>query len=161
MDGRCCVLSPLTVEMPNTCCAVGCTNRASKSSNKRFFRVPADPKRKTKWVVAINRRNWLPNQYSRLCSDHFVSGELKNLFRKYSMFYAGQPNTDPAHPDYIPCVFKEGDRVKAERRLERYEREKQSHGKRLNTFNNNMDVVYILLEFSKTPRIAENSKRPP
>lgn len=127
--------------MPNTCCAVGCTNRASKSSNKRFFRVPADPKRKMKWVVAINRKRWLPNQYSRLCSDHFVSG---------------QPNVDPAHPDYVPCVFKEGDRIKAERKLERYQRVKQLRQKRLNASSpsNNMDIVYILLEFSKTPRIS-------
>lgn len=75
------------------------------------------------------------------------------------MLCEGQPNVDPTHPDYVPCVFKEGDRIKAERRLRRYERTKQLHLKRLNTPSptNNMDVVYTLLEFSKTPRIsAEN-----
>ena len=64
----------------------------------------------------------------------------------------GQPNVDPAHPDYVPCIFKEGDRIKAERRLERYERAKQLRNNR--SSDSSMDIVHILLEFSRTPRIS-------
>jgi len=74
-------------KMPNTCCAIGCTNRASKNSSKRFFRVPADPERKIKWILAINRKHWVPNEYSRLCSDHFITGELKSIVLMNSTFY--------------------------------------------------------------------------
>ncbi|XP_065883189.1 THAP domain-containing protein 8-like [Dysidea avara] len=136
--------------MPNTCCVLGCSSRAGRHSNKRFFRVPADVQRKTKWVSAINRRYWSPNEYTRLCSDHFV---------------CGQPSTDPAHPDYVPSIFKEGDKVKAKRKLERYQRAKMLAEKKRERDPpklrkqlrarkaTNMDIVYTLLELSKQPRI--------
>ncbi|KAJ8255815.1 hypothetical protein COCON_G00196790 [Conger conger] len=42
--------------------------------------------------VAINREGWLPNDGSRLCSTHFISGkQVKN----------------PRSPDYVPSVFSE------------------------------------------------------
>lgn len=81
----------------------------------------------------------------------------------------GQPSTDPAHPDYVPSIFKEGDKVKAKRKLERYERAKmmtekkrdrdpQKLRKQLRARKaTNMDIVYTLLELSKQPRIYTES----
>jgi len=65
--------------MPSSCCAVGCTNRQGqigKDGNKiMVFRFPEDPERRSRWVAAIRRVGWQPNDGSRLCCAHFVSGQ--------------------------------------------------------------------------------------
>jgi len=60
--------------MVKSCCAVGCTNRYSKGCGLRFYRFPSDVDRHSKWLVAMKRENWKPNQHSWVCSAHFVSG---------------------------------------------------------------------------------------
>jgi len=87
----------------------------------------------------------------------------------------GEPSTDPAHPDYVPSIFKEGDKVKAKRKLERYQRAKMLASrkresnplmplklrKQLTTRKtSNMDIVYTLLELSKQPRIYPRTAPP-
>ncbi|KAL2091908.1 hypothetical protein ACEWY4_011706 [Coilia grayii] len=53
-----------------TCVAFKCSNR---SSNAKFFRFPfRDHYRLQQWVQNINRKDWAPNKYSRLCSYHFT-----------------------------------------------------------------------------------------
>ncbi|XP_066941611.1 uncharacterized protein [Macrobrachium rosenbergii] len=62
--------------MPSSCCAIGCKNRHVSGSSKRFFRFPkADIERRKRWIQAIGRINWKPNDGSRICSDHFVFGQ--------------------------------------------------------------------------------------
>ena len=56
----------------------------------KFFRFPAEKQRRDKWVCAIRRHKWKPNEYSRVCSSHFISGS---------------PSKDPLSPDYVPSVF--------------------------------------------------------
>uniref|UniRef100_A0A3Q2QEP7 Uncharacterized LOC105920141 n=1 Tax=Fundulus heteroclitus TaxID=8078 RepID=A0A3Q2QEP7_FUNHE len=83
--------------MPTTCCVPGCTQRHSKSSNVRFFRIPKDEERKNKWMIAMKRtqadnpkRLREPSYHNRICSLHFISGE---------------PSTDVNHPDFVPTIF--------------------------------------------------------
>ena len=58
--------------MVSSCVAYGCTNRSKSGSGRSFFRFPLKkPELLGKWVQAIHRKNWSPNNYSRICSDHF------------------------------------------------------------------------------------------
>lgn len=61
-------------QMPQTCSAAGCKSRKDKDCKKSFYRVPVDRKQRERWISAINRKDWTPTQYSRICSDHFILG---------------------------------------------------------------------------------------
>jgi len=53
-----------------------------------FYHIPAvlenqgektlqlSSKRRQEWIARINRKDWVPSKYARVCSDHFVSGML-------------------------------------------------------------------------------------
>ena len=58
----------------------GCTNRYRKGSNVKFYRFPTCPDRRRRWIAALNRKNWTPNEFSWLCSEHFVSGKYEIMF---------------------------------------------------------------------------------
>ena len=63
--------------MPNSCCAVACSNRKSKDTELQFYRFPKDQKRRKLWLHAVKRDSWGDNKslkYARLCSAHFISG---------------------------------------------------------------------------------------
>ena len=63
--------------MVNSCCVVGCHNRVGKKEGLRFFRLPmGDKDRLAKWVTAIRREAWVPSVHTRICSEHFSSGEV-------------------------------------------------------------------------------------
>lgn len=72
-----------------SCCAIGCSNRQGKPGVK-FCRFPADKERREKWIAAIRRVGWTPTEYSRICTDHFITGK---------------PSKNPFHQDYVPSVF--------------------------------------------------------
>ncbi|XP_060755369.1 peroxynitrite isomerase THAP4-like isoform X1 [Neoarius graeffei] len=73
------------------CCAVGCHNRQGQHAGRSFYRFPTDPDKRAKWIAAVNRQDWEPTEYSRLCSDHFISGARSN---------------HPLSPDFVPSVFQ-------------------------------------------------------
>ncbi|TDH06567.1 hypothetical protein EPR50_G00114840 [Perca flavescens] len=76
--------------MVHTCVVAGCRNRRTPGTTLSFYRFPRDPERKQRWIAAVNREGWVPNDGSRLCSTHFLSGkQVKN----------------PRSPDYVPSVF--------------------------------------------------------
>ncbi|XP_026768610.3 uncharacterized protein LOC113526053 isoform X1 [Pangasianodon hypophthalmus] len=76
--------------MVHTCVVAGCRNRRTPGTALSFYRFPRDPERKQRWIAAVNRKGWVPNEGSRLCSTHFISGkQVKN----------------PRSPDYVPSVF--------------------------------------------------------
>ncbi|XP_052003983.1 uncharacterized protein LOC127658642 [Xyrauchen texanus] len=76
--------------MVHTCVVAGCRNRRTPGTTLSFYRFPRDPARKQRWIAAVNREGWVPNEGSRLCSTHFISGkQVKN----------------PRSPDYVPSVF--------------------------------------------------------
>ncbi|XP_076027820.1 uncharacterized protein LOC143017088 [Genypterus blacodes] len=76
--------------MVHTCVVSGCRNRRTPGTALSFYRFPRDPDRKQRWIAAVNREGWMPNDGSRLCSTHFISGkQVKN----------------PRSADYVPSVF--------------------------------------------------------
>lgn len=76
--------------MVHTCVVAGCRNRRTPGTALSFYRFPRDPERKQRWIAAVNREGWVPNEGSRLCSTHFISGkQVKN----------------PRSPDFVPSVF--------------------------------------------------------
>ncbi|XP_029314921.1 THAP domain-containing protein 5 isoform X2 [Cottoperca gobio] len=62
--------------MVHTCVVTGCRNRRTPGTTLSFYRFPRDPERKQRWIAAVNREGWVPNDGSRLCSNHFIS-EMK------------------------------------------------------------------------------------
>jgi len=64
--------------MPSYCCAYNCTSKAGTVSSKnlgiRFFRFPRDKERRALWAAAVRRADFVPNDYTRICSLHFVFG---------------------------------------------------------------------------------------
>uniref|UniRef100_A0AAQ4PQM5 THAP domain-containing protein 1 n=1 Tax=Gasterosteus aculeatus aculeatus TaxID=481459 RepID=A0AAQ4PQM5_GASAC len=67
--------------MVHTCVVAGCRNRRTPGTPLSFYRFPRDPERKRRWIAAVNRRGWEPNDGSRLCSTHFLSGTSGTLTR--------------------------------------------------------------------------------
>ena len=77
--------------MVNSCCIVGCTNRASPRSDITFSVIPAiilhqgektkqlSQKRRDLWISRINRKGWKPTANSRVCSIHFHKGKPASL----------------------------------------------------------------------------------
>ena len=78
------------LRMVKSCCAPSWENRWSKGSGLNFYRFPADPVRRARWVVAVSRKDWEPTEYSWICSAHFVSGSKSN---------------DKLSPDYVQSIF--------------------------------------------------------
>ena len=56
----------------------GCHKAYRKGSGIQFYRFTTDPERRSKWIAAVSHENWQPNEYSWLCSKHFVSGKKSN-----------------------------------------------------------------------------------
>ena len=107
--------------MVKSCCAVGCTNRSTKGNTLSFYHFPADTERRRLWISAINRKGWEPNEYSYVCSAHFVSGKKSN---------------DVLSPDYVPSIFHHVSsplKRRKEADLHAYHRRKQANRARLET----------------------------
>lgn len=66
--------APGGLTMVHTCVVAGCRNRRTPGTSLSFYRFPRDPERKQRWIAAVNRAGWVPNDGSRLCSTHFISG---------------------------------------------------------------------------------------
>ncbi|KAM4559396.1 uncharacterized protein PAE49_013822 isoform 2-T2 [Odontesthes bonariensis] len=62
--------------MVHTCVVAGCRNRRTPGTTLSFYRFPRDSERKQRWIAAVNREGWVPNDGSRLCSTHFISAPL-------------------------------------------------------------------------------------
>ncbi|XP_075887021.1 uncharacterized protein LOC142891406 isoform X2 [Nelusetta ayraudi] len=62
--------------MVHTCVVAGCRNRRTPGTALSFYRFPRDPERKQRWIAAVNREGWVPNDGSRLCSTHFISAPV-------------------------------------------------------------------------------------
>ncbi len=50
------------------CVAFGCTN---STNGRSMFIFPKDKKLRDLWTKKVNRKNWTPSAYSRLCDGHF------------------------------------------------------------------------------------------
>ncbi|XP_077551917.1 THAP domain-containing protein 1-like [Haemaphysalis longicornis] len=92
-----------------SCCAVGCTKRATKGSGIGFFRFPKEIGRQKAWVQAVRRERWQPSDSSRICGLHFINGA---------------PSPFPDHSDWAPSVFafKKADPAVLTKKCDRFER---------------------------------------
>ena len=93
------------------CCVVGCSNRDKRDPFK-FFPFPIKSKMQRKaWIGAVNRKNWEPKRYDRICGAHFFEGTVSG---------------DPGNPSYAPSIFPPGHKGHTspmnERQIERYHR---------------------------------------
>ena len=92
------------------CCVEGCHSNqyAHGPQGIKFYRIPRASKsareaeRRNKWIFNVGRINedrspWYPNNNTRICSKHFISG---------------RKNDNPENPDFIPTVDMPGFRVK-------------------------------------------------
>lgn len=77
--------------MVKSCCAVGCHNTYKKGNGIQFYRFPANPEKRARWVAAVNRKDWTPNKHSWICSEHFLNGERSN---------------NPLASNFVPTLFK-------------------------------------------------------
>ncbi|KAL4082634.1 hypothetical protein QTP88_029695 [Uroleucon formosanum] len=80
--------------------AYGCTNRRQKENGIHFHRFPLKrPEVLKKWLHEIRRKNFTPNQYSYLCSEHFTPSDYLNESR---------PELDKKllKDEAVPSVFK-------------------------------------------------------
>ena len=82
--------------MVNFCAVVGCSNRSSRESSKKFFRLPAvvshqgketrvlSEKRRADWLSGLCQADLKESQYPSIliCSDHFVKGQPASLYEK-------------------------------------------------------------------------------
>ena len=89
--------------MVNFCAVVGCGKRGDRDKGTRFFRLPTvithqgeqtrllSERRSREWLAAIRRQDIKPENYpyTRVCSEHFVSGQPSKLY-------------ESTHPDWIP-----------------------------------------------------------
>ena len=83
--------------MPNTCSAYKCTNRKEKGG-KTFHSFPLHDKELTqKWVVAMKRDAFLPNESSRLCNNHFKPNDSFFKFKKLELNAVPSLFDFPAH----------------------------------------------------------------
>ncbi|XP_064215744.1 THAP domain-containing protein 5 isoform X2 [Tribolium castaneum] len=79
--------------MVKSCCAYGCTQRATKKG-VTFHAFPRDPALRKKWVIAINRDNFVPTENSRICGKHFQDSD-----------YIIQIGKKRLENDAVPSVF--------------------------------------------------------
>ena len=68
--------------MPSYCCAPGCSNHQQTRQDLSIYRIPSEPDRRRRWSAAINRKDWKPSAYQRLCSDHFIGGKSNKMCLK-------------------------------------------------------------------------------
>ena len=100
--------------MVSSCVAYGCTNRSKSGSGQSFFRFPLmKPELLGKWVQAIHRKNWSPNNYSRICSDHFDPSCLVKKPGKIGLILTENavPSIFQAFPKHLQAI-PEADNIK-------------------------------------------------
>ena len=56
-----------------SCCVFGCENDSEKHPDKHFHQLPSNKKTKELWLKRVNRKNFIPMQFTYVCSDHFLN----------------------------------------------------------------------------------------
>ena len=101
--------------MVNTSTIFGCHNRADDAVKRGFYSIHGpvpviwtmegsqteelSKKRRELWIARINRKNYEPSRFTKVCSDHFVKGtgrllritvnmySFANIVRLYTIYY--------------------------------------------------------------------------
>ena len=91
--------------------------------------------RKKRWILAVRRKSWNPTKHTRICGDHFVSGERihgacgTEITRQYCC--SGKPVEEPESVDYVPSIFsynqhrRDNEAGRREQRRSRADRRRQ------------------------------------
>ncbi|KAL2079099.1 hypothetical protein ACEWY4_024843 [Coilia grayii] len=121
------------------CCVIhGCSNSSNKDHEVHFYSIPAVRKREGKeteeltrrrrelWLVRINRRDFQPTPHSKVCSDHFITGNPSYLH-------------DSTHPDWAPSLKLAGETGQTEKA-------ERSSGKSMARYNRVQSRVQKLVE---------------
>ncbi|XP_060873993.1 THAP domain-containing protein 5-like [Metopolophium dirhodum] len=90
--------------MPVSCVAYGCTNRYKSGQNIHFFRFPLNNENvNQKWIIALRRKNFIPSQWSRICSIHFIDNdyEIRPGTTKPCLKIDAVPSNFPSFPSYL------------------------------------------------------------
>ena len=81
---------------------------------KRFYSFPKDDELRDRWTAAVSRKDWRPTKYTKICSDHFITGKPTldvgprthlAMAEFYTVFNSGKPSRGPLHPDIVPSIF--------------------------------------------------------
>ncbi|CAH8540007.1 unnamed protein product [Schistosoma bovis] len=68
------------------CCFAGCHNRTDDGRGLSFFRFPRrDAARTASWIKACGRKEFVPSQHSRVCSQHFKYDDFERDIRSELM----------------------------------------------------------------------------
>uniref|UniRef100_A0A1X7UV67 THAP-type domain-containing protein n=1 Tax=Amphimedon queenslandica TaxID=400682 RepID=A0A1X7UV67_AMPQE len=97
----------------------------------KFYRFPTEPDLKAKWIAAIKREKWEPTGCSRICSDHFITGNI-----------LGMRSKSPNHLDYVPSVFVYSKSC-TENGLQRFHRSVARSTKCRSKFQSNLALVAV------------------
>ena len=62
--------------MPSRCCVPNCDTYYSGQPKRSKFRFPKDEKRQALWVKSIPREDYVVNEHSRICIEHFCEGHI-------------------------------------------------------------------------------------
>lgn len=57
------------------CCVPLCTNSTKRNPQLSFHKFPKEKKLRQSWVHWIGRKEFYPNEYHRVCSEHFPGGK--------------------------------------------------------------------------------------
>ncbi|XP_045477321.1 THAP domain-containing protein 1-like [Harmonia axyridis] len=61
--------------MPQSCSAYNCTVKRKKGENITLHSFPNQGTLRDEWISALRRANFVPTQYSRICSNHFQEND--------------------------------------------------------------------------------------
>ena len=103
--------------MEHSRCVVNCMNRASRGTTIRFYRIlkcilhpgseteQISKRRYAVWLARINRKDLLLCEHHRICSDHFISGEIIHiLFIVLIKKIQESLVHDTTNPDWAPSL---------------------------------------------------------
>ncbi len=93
------------LNMVHTCVVAGCRNRRTPGTTLSFYRFPRDPQRKQRWIAAVNREGWVPNEGSRLCSTHFISGMCKLDVMGIAWLWFQQDHLKNNAHIWVECIY--------------------------------------------------------
>ena len=60
-----------------SCYVINCARRFEKGSGITFLRIPDREPKRSAWIDAIRRKNWVPSEHERVCSENLLSGKFQ------------------------------------------------------------------------------------
>ncbi|KAB5517576.1 hypothetical protein PHYPO_G00168740 [Pangasianodon hypophthalmus] len=114
--------------MGHTCVVSGCRSRSGDKVKRKFFSIPAvrltegarteelSRWRRALWIERISRKDFKPTKYSKVCSDHFVTGDKAELYDFTHLDWA--PSVKMTTESNESCVKQSEENLKGHQRLD-------------------------------------------